>query len=65
VLRNLRSQRAFLWTTTTAARDPAARRHVEIIAPVSLRATFGLEDGDRVEIELSSGTGGHGEAGSG
>lgn len=43
---------AFLWSTTTAARDPADRLLAEVIAPVGLRATCGLEDGDLVAIEL-------------
>jgi riboflavin kinase, archaea type len=43
---------AFLWSTTTAARDPADRLLAEVIAPVGLRATYGLADGDLVAIEL-------------
>lgn len=44
--------RAFLWSTATAARDPADRRLAEVIAPVSLRDTYGLRDDDVIEIEL-------------
>jgi CTP-dependent riboflavin kinase len=40
VLSSLRSQRAFLWSTTTAARAPKDQRLVEIIAPVGLRAAL-------------------------
>ena len=43
---------AFLWSTTVAAKDPTERLVVELIAPVSLRTTLGLADGDIVEIEL-------------
>ena len=52
VLSSLRSQRAFLWSTTTAARASKDQRVIEIIAPVGLRATYGLQDGDVVDIEL-------------
>ncbi|MBI2922073.1 MAG: DUF120 domain-containing protein [Planctomycetes bacterium] len=51
-LLNLRAQPAFLWTTTTAAKGREDPWVVEIIAPVGLRATFGLKDGDEVAIEL-------------
>ena len=44
--------RGFLWSKTTAARDPADRLVAEVIAPVGLRATYGLRDGDPVAIEL-------------
>jgi CTP-dependent riboflavin kinase len=46
---------AFLWSTTTAARDPADRLLAEILAPVSLRATCGLQDGDPVAAEFATG----------
>ncbi len=52
VLRNLGGQRAFLWTTTTAAAGREDPWVVEVIAPVGLRATYALNDGDEVEIEL-------------
>lgn len=52
VLRNLGGQRAFLWTTTTAAAGREDPWVVEIIAPVGLRATYSLKDGDEIEIEL-------------
>ena len=51
-LRNLAGQRAFLWSTTTAAQDRDDPWVVEIVAPVGLRATYGLTDGDLVLIEL-------------
>ena len=54
VLSSLRSQRAFLWSTTTAARAPKNPRLVEIIAPVGLRAAYGLQDGDIIDIELTT-----------
>jgi hypothetical protein len=43
---------ALLWSTTVAAKDPGDRLVAEVIAPVSLRTTFGLSDGDIVEIRL-------------
>lgn len=51
-LQNLGGQHAFLWTTTTAARDRPDPWVVEIVAPVGLRATFGLRDDDEVIVEL-------------
>jgi CTP-dependent riboflavin kinase len=54
-LRSLGEQRAFLWTTTTATRDREDMRVVEIVAPIGLRATFGLRDGDEVTVELLAG----------
>ena len=56
-LRSLRSQKAFLWTATTAASGPGQRGLVEIIASESLRDAYGLQDGDLVEIELPTGQG--------
>src|SRR5437016_3975989 len=47
-LRSLGGQRAFLWTPTTAARDRPDPWVLEIVAPIGLRATFGLSDGDEV-----------------
>ena len=47
--------RAFLWSTTTAAQDRPDPWVVEVAAPVGLRATFGLRDGDAVVIALSAG----------
>jgi CTP-dependent riboflavin kinase len=44
---------AFLWSTTTAARDSGDRLLAEVLAPVGLRATYGLEDGDPVAVELN------------
>lgn len=54
-LRNLGGQRAFLWTTTTAARDRPDPWVVEIVAGVGLRAAFRLEDGDEVTLEVPAG----------
>lgn len=54
-LRSLESQRAFLWVTTRGASDPDRRGLVEIIASVSLRDTYGLQDGDLVEVEVQRG----------
>jgi CTP-dependent riboflavin kinase len=51
-LRNLQGQRAFLWSTTTAAQDRDNPRVVEIVAPVGLRVNYGLRDGDSIVIEL-------------
>ncbi len=53
-LANLRGERAFLWSTTTAARDRPDPWVVEIVAAVGLRATYGLRDGDAVAIDLPS-----------
>ena len=54
-LRSLDGQRAFLWTTTTAARGDQDACVVEIVAPIGLRATFGLRDGDEVTVEVLAG----------
>ena len=51
-LPNLQAQRAFLWSTTTAAQDRDDPRVVEIVASVGLRASYGLRDGDLIVIEL-------------
>ena len=52
VLANLNAERAMLWTPTTAARHRSDPWVVEVIAGVNLRATFGLSDGDAVEIHV-------------
>jgi len=52
VLENLASERAWLWTTTTAARDRSDPGVVEVVASRSLRETFGLSDGSIVEVLL-------------
>lgn len=52
VLPNLAMHPAWLWTTTTAARDRPDPWVVEIIAAANLRETFGLTDGSMVEVEL-------------
>ncbi|MFL5561074.1 MAG: DUF120 domain-containing protein [Gemmatimonadaceae bacterium] len=49
---SLDDEPAWLWTTTTAARDRPDPWVVEIIAGKALRAAFGLLDGARVDIEL-------------
>ena len=54
-LRNLGDLSAFLWTPTTAARDRPDPWVIEIVAPVGLRTTFGLNDGDVVVVELPAG----------
>lgn len=51
-LASLGGQPAFLWSTTTAARERPDKRLVEIVAPVGLRATYGLSDGDLLTVEL-------------
>jgi riboflavin kinase, archaea type len=43
---------AFLWSTTNASRDPDERYIAEVIAPVGLRATYDVKDGDAIAIEL-------------
>lgn len=43
---------AWLWSTTTAARDRPDPWVVELIAAVPLRTTYGLDDGALVEVEL-------------
>ena len=52
VLPSLGRRRAFLWSTTTAARERPDLRLVEVIADVRLREAHGLADGDQVEVEL-------------
>ena len=52
VLPNLQAQKAYLWSTTTAASSREDAHVVEIIAPVGLRSSFGLSDGDWIEIQL-------------
>ena len=51
-LRNLQGLRAFLWSTTRAARDRDDPWVVEVVAPIGLRTNYGLRDGDLVVIEL-------------
>ena len=55
-LRSLEGQRGFLWTPTTAARDRPDPWVVEVVAPVGLRAAFGLVDGDSVTLEVPAGS---------
>jgi CTP-dependent riboflavin kinase len=54
VLDNLNAERAMLWTQATAARERPDPWVVEVIAGVNLRATYGLSDGDVVEILIAS-----------
>lgn len=56
VLLNLNRQSGFLWTTTTAASGRDDPWVVEVIAPVGLRETYGLKDGDEVELEIPQAT---------
>jgi CTP-dependent riboflavin kinase len=49
---SLDNEAAWLWTTTTAARDRPDPWVVEVIASRSLRTAFGLLDGARVDIKL-------------
>ena len=63
-LRNLGDLPAFLWTPTTAARDRPDPWVIEIVAPVGLRTTFGLRDGDAVVVELLAGAPGPAPPGS-
>ena len=49
---SLDHRKAFLWTPTTAARDRRDPWVVEIVADVNLRAHFGLQDADVVEIRV-------------
>src|SRR5262245_26180658 len=49
---SLDHRKAFLWTTTTAARDRRDPWVVEIVADINLRNHFGLQDGDEVELRV-------------
>lgn len=49
---SLAYQAAFLWSTTTAARERADSSVVEIICDVGLRAAFGLKDADTVVVQV-------------
>jgi CTP-dependent riboflavin kinase len=51
---SLDRRRAFLWTPTTAARNRRDPWVVEIVADVNLRHHFRLQDGDVVEIRVST-----------
>lgn len=59
VLQNLQGQPAYLWSTTTAASSREDAHVVEVIASVGLRASFGLADGDLVELLLTQELAGH------
>src|SRR5687767_9038737 len=48
LLPNLASEPAWLWTTTTAAREREDPWVVELIAARNLRETYGLRDGSAV-----------------
>ena len=49
---SLGSKKAFLWTTTTAARDRSDPRGVEVITDVKLRDAYDLHDGSGVDLEI-------------
>ena len=51
---SLDHRKAFLWTPTTAARDRRDPWVIEIVADINLRDHFGLQDGDLVEISVST-----------
>lgn len=51
-LPTLADEPAWLWTTTTAARDRPDPWVVEVIASRNLRQTYGLVDGSPIEIML-------------
>ena len=55
LLPTLANERAWLWTTTTAARDRPDPWVVELIAGRNLRETYGLTDGAKVEIQVADG----------
>jgi CTP-dependent riboflavin kinase len=52
ILTNLGEHPAFLWSTTNAATDRVDPWVVEIICEVGLRTTFGLKDGDAVDVQI-------------
>jgi CTP-dependent riboflavin kinase len=52
VIESLADQAAFLWTTTTASKDPSDTYVVELISSVHLRSTFALCDGDEIRVRL-------------
>jgi len=52
VIESLADQPAFLWTTTTAAKEASEAYVLELISSVHLRSTFGLRDGDEVLVRL-------------
>jgi len=51
---SLDHRKAFLWTPTTAARDRRDPWVVEIVADINLRNHFGLQDGDVVQIRVTT-----------
>lgn len=53
ILPDLDARPAFLWTTTTAAQDRPNKNLIEVITDVPLRASYGLMDGDAVDLELN------------
>ncbi len=52
VLVSLENTPALIWRTTTAEAIAEDRRVLEILAAVNLRRTFGLLDGDTVEVRI-------------
>ena len=52
VLSSLEGLRAFIWRTSHAEEVAEDRRILEILAEVNLRETFGLKNGDEVEVSV-------------
>ena len=52
VLKSLRCQGAMIWRTALAEDVAEDRRILEVLAEVNLRETFGLKNGDVVEVEV-------------
>jgi CTP-dependent riboflavin kinase len=52
VLSSLDDTPAFVWRTTAAEQHSEDRRLLEVLASIPLRQTFGLKDGDRVEVRI-------------
>ena len=52
VLANLGHRKAWLWSTTTAAKSRPDPHVVEVICGIKLREAYALGDGDFVQFEL-------------
>ena len=50
VLTSLQGRPGVIWRTTLAEEDPGERHVLELLAEVNLRKTFGLQNGDVVEV---------------
>jgi CTP-dependent riboflavin kinase len=50
---SLDGSKAWLWTTTTAARNRPDPQVIEIISGIQLRHAYTLDDGDQVCVEIS------------